>query len=77
MARGVGITFLGVFIDDDLNWKHHSNTVRIFFSKASVMIYRANCLINHDVMHLLYCSLFLPYIYYCCEIWGNTYVTNE
>ena len=27
-------------------------------------------------MLTLYCSLFLPYLTYCCEIWGNTYATN-
>ena len=27
-------------------------------------------------MHTLYCSMFLPYINYCTEVWGNTYVTN-
>ena len=25
---------------------------------------------------MLYCSLFLPYINYCCEICGNTFATN-
>ena len=25
---------------------------------------------------MLYCSLILPYINYCSEIWGNTYATN-
>ena len=27
-------------------------------------------------MHILYISLFLPYISYCSEIWGNTYPSN-
>ena len=27
-------------------------------------------------MYILYCSLFLPYLTYCVEIWGNTYPTN-
>ena len=27
-------------------------------------------------MYILYCSLFLPYLTYCAEIWGNTYLTN-
>ena len=27
-------------------------------------------------MHILYCSMFLPYINYCSEICGNTYPTN-
>ena len=25
---------------------------------------------------ILYCALFLPYISYCCEVWGNTYRTT-
>ena len=27
-------------------------------------------------MYILYCSLFLPHLSYCCELWGNTYTTN-
>ena len=27
-------------------------------------------------MHILYCSLFLPHLTHCVEIWGNTYPTN-
>ena len=27
-------------------------------------------------MYILYCSLFLPHLSYCCEISGNTYTTN-
>ena len=27
-------------------------------------------------MRILYCSIFLPYIHYCSEIWGNTYHSN-
>ena len=68
--------FLGVLIDKDLNWRHHINTVRTKLSKFVAIIYNASCLINHDRMYILYCYLFLPYISYCSEIWGNTYVTN-
>ena len=70
-------TFLGVFIDDNLNWKHHINMVRTKLSKVTAIIYKASCLINHDGMYMLYCYLFLSYINYCSEIWGNTYVTNS
>ena len=68
--------FLGIYIDDKLNWKYHINTVRSKLSKVAAIIYRASCLINQDGIYLLYCSLFLPYINYCSEIWGNTYCTN-
>ena len=35
--------FLGIFIDDKLNWKHHINTVRSKLSKVAAIIYRASC----------------------------------
>ena len=34
---------------------------------------RVKWLLNGNPMYTLYCSLVLPYIGYCCEIWGNTY----
>ena len=52
--------FLGIFIDDKLNWKHHINTVRPNLSKVAAIIHRASCLINKDGIYMLYCSLFLP-----------------
>ena len=36
----------------------------------------AKHLLSGDSLYTLYCSLFLPYINYCLEIWGNTYKTN-
>ena len=33
--------FLGVFIDDDLNWKHHINTVKTTLSNVAAIIYTA------------------------------------
>ncbi len=72
--------FLGIFIDDKLNWKHHINTVRSKLSKVAAIIYRASCLINKDGIYMLYCSLFLPYLYYyrrracvcvCLQNWTN------
>ena len=68
--------FLGIYIDDKLNWKHHINTVRSKLAKVTAIIYGTSCLINQDGIYMLYCSLFLPYIKYCIEIWGNTYATN-
>ena len=32
--------------------------------------------INYEGMLTVYCSLFLPYLTYCCEIRSNTYAIN-
>ena len=68
--------FLGVLIDEKLNWKQHINMVRSKLSKTFSVIARSKKILNKDSMHTLYCSMFLPYINYCTEVWGNTYVTN-
>ena len=39
-------------------------------------MYRASSLINKHGKHILYYSLFMPYIMYCAEVWGNTYATH-
>ena len=33
-------------------------------------------LLNRSALFILYCSLFLPYLTYYAEIWGNTYKSN-
>ena len=68
--------FLGIIIDENLNWKPHIQLVKSKLSKTLYIIYKASKLINYEGMLTLYCSLFLPYLTYCCEIWGNTYATN-
>ena len=37
---------------------------------------RARPSLSNDTLYLLYCTLFLPYLTYCIEVWGNTYQTN-
>ena len=45
-------------------------------SKSCTIMYRASFVIDKCGMLILYHSLFLPYIMYCIEVWGNTYATN-
>ena len=70
--------FLGVVIDDKLNWISHMLSIRSKLSKCCAIMYRirASSLINRHGMPILYYSLFMPYIMYCAEVWGNTYATN-
>ena len=69
-------TFLGVVIDDKLNWKSHILSIRSKLSKCCAIMYRASSLINKHGMHIFSYSLFIRYIMYGAEVWGNTYATN-
>ena len=65
--------FLGVLIDSKLNWKSHCSMVKDKLIKCNAIMYKASVYLDLVAMRTLYCSLFLPYINYCCEVWGITY----
>ena len=62
---------MGVQIDEGLNWKEHIKLVTSKLIKVSGIIFRTERVLNYDSLYILYCSLFLPYINYCSEIWGK------
>ena len=68
--------FLGVMIDHKLNWKEHIDVINNKISKSIAIIYKASKILKTDSLYTLYCSLFLPYLNYCAENWGNTYESN-
>ena len=76
MARVQSSKYIGIIIDENLYWKPHIQLVKSKFSKTLSIIYRASKLINHQGLFTLFCSLFVPYPTYCCEIWGNPYMSN-
>ena len=44
-------------------------------AKSNAFIYRASKYLDTFSLKNLYCSLFMPYLSYCSEIWGTTYIT--
>ncbi len=64
-------------IDDKLTWKHHIDLVKSKLSSSCDIMYRASFLVERRGMHVLYHTLFLPYIMYCAEIWGNSYSSSS
>ena len=68
--------FLGVIIDSKLSWSDHVSYIRHKMSKNLSVMYRVKWLLNNSALYMIYCTLVLPCISYCCEIWGNTYKTR-
>jgi hypothetical protein len=67
--------FLGVIIDEKLKWKDHILYISNKISKAIGIIIKARVLGKKSMLTLYY-SLIYPYITYCCQIWGATYIYN-
>uniref|UniRef100_A0A3B3IP09 Reverse transcriptase domain-containing protein n=1 Tax=Oryzias latipes TaxID=8090 RepID=A0A3B3IP09_ORYLA len=68
--------FLGVMLDDKLTWKSHIFYVKNKVAKSLFVLNKSKYVLPCHIMHMLYCSLVLPYFTYCIEVWGNTYETN-
>ena len=75
ISRVYECKFLGVIIDSKLNWKSHISRVKSKLIRCNAILYKAKHLLNSNTLRTLYCSLFLPYLNYCSEVWGVTYKT--
>ena len=68
--------FLGVLVDSKLNWVNHITYVQGKVAKSLSVMFKVKYLLNKSALYTLYCSLVLPYLNYCCEIWGNNYISR-
>ena len=76
IERAEATKFLGIVIDESLNWNNHISLVKSKLAKVASVICKVSRPIDKSSRHTLYCSLFLPYMMYCSEIWRNTYKTK-
>lgn len=70
------IKFLGLMIDNKLSWKTHIRHITTKVSKSLAIMNRVKHVLDYHALHTLYCSLILPYLTYCVEVWGNNYKTS-
>lgn len=68
---------MSVILDEKLNWKAHRNYIKSKVSKSVGILYKVKDLFDYYLLHILYCSLILPYLGYCTDVWGNTYPSNS
>ena len=68
--------FLGVILDNKLNWHAHCEYICGKMSKGIGIIIKARKVFNEATLLSLYNSLILPYLSYCIHVWGKTYDTH-
>ena len=69
-------TFLGVYMDSQLNWSDHVSVIKRKMAKNVSVMNRVRHLLSSSALYSLYCTLILPYLNYCCVVWGNTYKSS-
>lgn len=65
--------FLGVTIDENLNWINHIDNINNKLSKATGILYRVRHNLTTEAMLSIYYTLFYPHLTYCVSIWGCTW----
>ena len=63
-------SFLGIIVDDKLNWKHHLNAISIKLSRSNAVFSRLKNFLPRHILKLLYFSLFASYLNYGILCWG-------
>ena len=67
--------FLGVWIDDRLNWKHHITQISNKLSKIIGIFKKIRWKLGKNILSQLYYSLAFPYFIYCNVTWAANYDT--
>jgi hypothetical protein len=65
-----GLKYLGVHIDQNLNFNKHIDDVCKKLRRALGVLRRASPFINQATRVTLYNTLMLPHFEYCCTVWG-------
>ena len=73
IARVDHTKFLGVIIDEKLNWSNHINSVKRKVAKGIGIICKAKRWLTQNTLSTLYYSFIYPYMQYGVLAWGYTY----
>ena len=67
------VKYLGIIIDRNLNWGLHIHQLSSMISRNIGIMNRSKFYLDKSSLKLLYNALVLPYINYCCLVWGFTF----
>ena len=68
--------YLGVILDNKMNWHNHIQYVCTKLSKAAGIIYKVRKRVPHKVLLLLYHSLVATHLRYGIASWGSAKTTD-
>jgi len=70
LAPSKSVKYLGVHIDEHLNWKTHVSSVSIKLRRANGALSKIRHFIPTRLLVNIYHAIFMSHIRYACQIWG-------
>jgi len=71
--RAYSMKFLGIIIDEHLNWKEHIKLIENKTSKNLGIMYKAKHLLNKNCLKHIYYAFIHSYLNYGNIVWGSNY----
>ena len=65
------VKYLGVFIDENLNWKIYINERSTKLIKVNAMLPKLRHFVNKDILLSVYYGIFHLHLAYMCLVWGQ------
>ena len=69
--------YLGIQIDNNLNWKDHIKTLSTKIRRAIGFLKHAKSFLTQDTLKTLYIGNVKSHFRYCCSDWGNFGTTEK
>ena len=66
------VKYLGIKIDQYLNWQYHINNTAIKLNKANAMLYKVKQFVNQRTLISIYHAIFDSHLNYASIVWGQT-----
>lgn len=71
LIRQSSTKFLGITIDESLNWQKHLHEISSKVSKVLGVLYRIKRQVPSESLRIIYHSLISSHLSYCITAWGN------
>ena len=75
IKKVTSIKYLGIYIDENLNWKTHIQDLCQSLRKYVGIFYKLSLKLPQKILKILYFTLVYSRILYAVEIYANTYIT--
>ena len=77
IERVQSIKFLGLIINDNLNWNEHKLYIQRKIQRSLGILYQCRQVMNLEECINMYKSFIVPYLLYCLPVWGSSYLTRK
>ena len=65
------VKYLGIKIDESLNWNQHIHDIAIKLNRANALLYTIRNFINRHILRIIYFAIFDAHLNYGNLIWGQ------